>query len=190
MMAGLREARAIRQVERGTGEHVRHLIEQHLERIGPRRSLLLITMVIAWLSIAVAIVVWAIAKGFVETLWITLAVASGDPTDILVAAVLWICLLLSVPLVRTGIGVWRAWTDERWEAKVALDQLEDELFPDVPSTRHIDNPRERLAQRAIDALELEVFGAPRENAGGFAARLRELARHAKKAATRLGRPPS
>ena len=140
-------------------------------------------MAIAWSSIAVAICVWALAKGLLETLWITLAIASGSPTDIAVAIGLWAFLLLTVPLVRAGISVWKAWQDERWEAKVALDQLEDELFPGAANTRHLDSPRERLAQRALDALELKVFGAPRQEAGGYEARLGELARHAKR------RPP-
>ena len=183
MMNSLREAHAVRQDDCGTGERVRHLIEQRLESIGPRRSLLLITMAIAWSSIAVAIVVWALAKGLMESLWITLAVISGDPSDIAVAIGLWAFILLTVPLVRAGLGVWREWQDERWEAKVALDQLEEQLFPGAPNTRHLDSPRERLAQRALEELELRVFGAPRQEGGACEARLSELAQHAKR------RPP-
>jgi len=162
---------------------VRHFIEQHLERIGPRRSLLLITMAIAWSSIAVAVVVWALVKGLMASLWITLAVASGSPIDIAVAVGLWAFLLLTVPLARAGIGVWKAWQDERWEAKTALDQLEERLFPDAPSTRHLDSPRERLAQRAMEELELSVLGAPQPEGSGCEARLIELANHEKR------RPP-
>jgi len=162
---------------------VRHLIEQHLEHIGPRRSLLLITMAIAWSSIAVAVVVWAVAKGLLETLWITLSIASGAAIDIAVAIGLWAFLLLTVPLVHAGVGMWKTWQDERWEAKTALDQLEEQLFPDTASTRHLDSPRERLAQHALEDLELRVFGAPQREGSGCDARLSELARHAKR------RPP-
>ncbi len=183
MMNSLREARAVRQDDCGTGEHVRHLIEQNLESIGPRRSLLLVTMAIVWASITVAIVVWALAKGVMETLWITLAIASGSPIDIAVAIGLWAFILLTVPLVRAGLGVWRKWQDERWEAKVALDQLEEQLFPGAPNTRHFDSPRERLAQRALEELERRVFGAPRQEDGACEARLKELAQHARR------RPP-
>jgi hypothetical protein len=119
-----------------------------------------------------------------ETLWITLAVVSGAPVDIAVAIGLWAFLLLTLPLVRAGISAWRAWQDERWEAKVALDQLEDQLFPDTPNTRHLNSPRERLAQRALENLELRVFGQPQQEGDGFEARLSALARQAKK------RPPA
>ncbi len=162
---------------------MRHLIEQHLERIGPRRSLLLITMGIAWSSIAVAVVLWALAKGLMESLWITLAIARGNPVDIAVAIGLWTFLLLTVPLIRAGLAIWKAWQDERWEAKTALDQLEEQLFPGTPNTRHLDSPRERLAERALDELELRVFGSPQQEGGACEARLRELAQHAKR------RPP-
>lgn len=159
---------------------MRHLIEQHLEHIGPRRSLLLITMAIAWSSIAVAIVAWALAKGLMESLWITVAVTSGSPVDIAVAIGLWAFILLTVPLARAAVRVWKEWQDERWEAKLALDQLEEQLFPGTPNTRHLDNPRERLAERALEQLELRVFGAPQHEGGGCEARLRELAQHARR----------
>lgn len=162
---------------------MRHLIEQHLELIGPRRSLLLITMAIAWVSIAVAVVVWALAKGLMESLWITLAIASGEAIDIAVAVALWSFFLLTVPLVRAAVRMWKAWQDERWEAKTALDQLEERLFPDAPSTRHLNNPRERLAQRTMEELEIRVLGAPQPEGVGCEARLIELARHEKR------RPP-
>jgi len=162
---------------------VRHLIEQHLERIGPRRSLLLITMAIAWSSIAVAVVMWALAKGMIESLWITLAIASGEAIDIAVAVGLWAFLLLTVPLARAALRIWKAWQDERWEAKTALDRLEERLFPDAPSTRHLDSARERLAQRAMEELELRVLGASQPEGIGCEARLIALAQHEKR------RPP-
>lgn len=162
---------------------VRHLIEQHLERVGPRRSLLLTVMAIIWASIAVAVVVWALAKGFMESLWITLSVISGDPIDISVAVVLWAFLLLTVPLVRAVVVIWKTRQDERWEANTALDQLEERLFEDPSSTRHLDSPRERLAQHALADLELRILGAPQQDGSGCEARLIELAHHEKR------RPP-
>lgn len=155
---------------------MRHLIEQHLERIGPRRSLLLVIMAIAWASIAVAIAVWGLAKGLIESLWITLAVASADPVDIAVALALWTFLLLTVPLVRAVREVWKARQDERWEAHNALNQLEEKVFPAAPSTRHLASPRERLAQRAMDDLELRVLGTPQAEGSGCEERLIDLAR--------------
>jgi len=140
-------------------------------------------MAIAWSSIAVAVVVWALAKGLIESLWITLAIASGKAIDIAVALGLWSFLLLTVPLVRAAVRMWKAWQDERWEAKIALDQLEERLFPQAPSTRHLDSPRERLAQRAMEDLELRVLGAPQPDGVGCEVRLIELARQEKR------RPP-
>ncbi len=154
---------------------MRHLIEKRLEEVGPRRALLLITMAIMWGSIAGAVVVWAIAKGLMETFWVTLAVLSGDPVDIAVAITLWVVLLTTVPLVRAVLSIWRAFQDERWKAQHALNQLEDRFPADAASSRHIENPRERLAVRGLEALETRVLGAPLEEGGDFEPRLIALA---------------
>ncbi len=155
---------------------MRHLIEQHLERIGPRRSLLLTVMAITWGSIAVAVVVWAFAKGLMESLWITLAVISGNPVDIAVAIGLWAFLLLTVPLVRAAMTIWKTLQDERWEAKLALDQLETRLFDAASSTRHLTSSRDRLAERALADLELRILGEAQPEEGGCEARLVALDR--------------
>jgi hypothetical protein len=171
---------------------MRHLIEKHLDRVGSRRALLLITMAIMWSAVATAVVVWALAKGVMESFWITLAVRSGDPVDIAVAVALWSILLITVPLARAVLAIRRAWRDERWRAQAALNALEAR-YPDVAApSRHLENPRERLAVRGIEALETLVTGAPAEAGGDFEPRLIELGRRieARPEPTRDVEPPT
>ena len=97
-----------------------------------------------------------------ESVWITLAVASGDPVDIAVAIVLWTVLLITIPLVKAVRAIWKAWQDERWAAHVALNELEGQLPDQSHNSRHLDNPHDRLALRGVEALEIEFLGAPAE----------------------------
>ena len=95
-----------------------------------------------------------------ESVWITLAVASGDPVDIAVAIVLWVVLLITIPLLRAVREIWKAWQDERWTAHVAINELEAQLPDQSHNSRHLDSPHERLALRGLEALETEFLGAP------------------------------
>lgn len=139
---------------------MRHLVERHLERVGSRRAFLLTVLAILWGSVAVAVVVWAIGKGVMESVWITLAVASGEFVDIAVAIVLWTVLLITIPLVKAVREIWQAFQDERWAAHVALNELEAQLPDQGRNSRHLDNPHDRLALRGLEALETEFLGAP------------------------------
>ncbi len=110
-----------------------------------------------------------------ETIWITLALASGDPIDIAVAVVLWIVLLITIPLITAVRVVWGEWRDERWAAHVALNELEAQLANARPTSRHMDSPHDRLALRGLEALETEFLGAPASE-GDFQPRVITLAK--------------
>ena len=73
-----------------------------------------------------------------ESLWITLAIASGEPTNIAVAVGLWAFLLATVPLVRAGVGVWKEWQDQRWRVYLAAGTGyfydDEQIQPDVWQT--------------------------------------------------------
>lgn len=158
---------------------MRHLIEHHLEQIGPRRSLLLTVMAVAWLSIGVGVIFWALGWGLLEIVWLTWEVRTGSPAAIAVALLAWLFVAASIPLVRAARGLWLAWRSERWEANAALDRLESAACRDVESTRHLDSPRERLAMHGLAELERRWLGEATHDTEAVEPRVAELSRRAR-----------
>ena len=135
-----------------------HLIEKYLERVGPRVSTILLLTLLVWICIALGVILYALGMGAYRTVMITWEAFDGEPRVILLAAVIWIFVLLSLPLGWAARRVWRQHRNERWGSEGALDRIERQLFPDEHRADYTENARERLALRSLEAMELEVLG--------------------------------
>jgi hypothetical protein len=155
---------------------LRHLIEEHLEQIGSRRSLHLTVMAVAWLSIGVGVLVWALGWGLFEIVWLTWEVRTGSAAAIAVALLAWLFIGATVPLMRAGRDVWRAWRNERWEANASIDRLESAVCSDAESTRHLDSPRERLAMHGLAEIERRWLGRATHDTDAVEPRVAKLPR--------------
>jgi hypothetical protein len=153
---------------------LRQLIEGHLERVGTFRTVLLLGTAFVWAAIGVAIVLYSVltAAGIVWT-WTRDALA-GDAVRIALAAVLWTFVALSAMLGFAGRDVLRHWQRRRWDADAALDRLEAAASSRDRGTGYLDSPRERLATRAIEHLERDVFGSAKDADMALEQRLIEL----------------
>ncbi len=135
-----------------------HLIEKYLERVGPRLSTILLLTLLVWICIALGVILYALGMGAYRTVMITWEAFDGEPRVILLAAVIWVFVLLSLPLGWAARRVWRQHRSERWGSEGALDRIEKQLFPDEQRVDYTENARERLALRSLEAMELEVLG--------------------------------
>jgi hypothetical protein len=135
-----------------------HLIEEYLDRIGPRRSTIILLTLLIWICIALGVILYAMGMGIYRTVMITREAFAGDLPDILLAAAIWILVLLSIPLAWAARRVWQAHRAERWGSEAALDRVEKHLFPTEHRVDYTENARERLALRSLEAMELELLG--------------------------------
>jgi hypothetical protein len=135
-----------------------HLIERYLERIGPRRSTVLLLTLLVWICIALGVVLYATGMGVYRTVLITREAFEGDLVDILLAASIWIFVLLSIPLAWAARRVWQAHRAEGWGSEAALDRVEKHLFPAEHRVDYTENARERLALRSLEAMEIDLLG--------------------------------
>jgi hypothetical protein len=135
-----------------------HLVEKYLERVGPRLSTILLLTLLIWICIALGVVLYALGMGAYRTVMITREAFDGDPRVILLAVVIWVFVLLSLPLAWAARRVWQEHRSERWGSEGALDRVEKELFPDEHRANYTENARERLALRSLEAMEMEALG--------------------------------
>lgn len=135
-----------------------HLIEKYLERVGPRLSTILLLTLLVWICIALGVFLYALGMGVYRAVLITLEAYEGDLRMIILAAVIWAFVLLSLPLGWAARRVWNEHRSERWGSESALDRLEKQLFPDENRADYTENARERLALRSLEAMEMEVLG--------------------------------
>jgi len=135
-----------------------HLIEKYLERVGPRVSTILLLTLLVWICIALGVVLYALGMGAYRTVMITREAFDGELRVILLAAVIWVFVLLSLPLGWAARRVWRQHRSERWGSEGALDRIEKQLFPDEHRADYTENARERLALRSLEAMEMKVLG--------------------------------
>ena len=135
-----------------------HLVEKYLERVGPRLSTILLLTLLIWICIALGVVLYALGMGIYRTVMVTREAFDGDLRVILLALVIWIFVLLSLPLAWATRRVWQQHQSERWGAEGALDRVEKELYPDEHRAKYTENARERLALRSLEAMELKALG--------------------------------
>ena len=136
------------------------LIEKYFAKAGKRHSAVLLLTLLVWTSMALGVVLYFSATALYQVYVVTRAAFDGGTTEILLAVAVWVFILLSVPLVRGVRTVWLEHRNERRQADVALTKLSDRLYPNEPKTAYLEDPRERLALRALEAMEREVLGAP------------------------------
>ena len=154
---------------------MRHLVEKYVADVGTKTGVLLLGTLLVWVTIVLAVALYALLMGVWTITWLTWAVVGGGGTQIIVAIVLWIFLGLSLLLARAMRSLWLARRSERWRAETALDALEKWLLSDRPVPPHGAGLRERLSVRAVEALELEVSGAARGAEATIEDRLIDLA---------------
>jgi hypothetical protein len=135
-----------------------HLVEKYLERVGPRLSTVLLLTLLIWICIALGVVLYALGMGIYRTVMVTREAFDGDLRVILLAVVIWVFVLLSLPLAWATRRVWQGHRSERWGSEGALDRVEKELYPDEHRANYTENARERLALRSLEAMELKAFG--------------------------------
>jgi hypothetical protein len=135
-----------------------HLIEKYLDRIGPRRSTIILLTLLVWICLALAVILYAAGMGAYRTVMITRAAFGGEFREILVASAIWAFLLLSLPLGLAAHRVWKQHRSERWGSEAALDRLEKRLYPDERRIDYTEDTRERLALRSLETMELEILG--------------------------------
>jgi len=135
-----------------------HLIEKYLERVGPRLSTVLLLTLLIWICIGLGVFLYAMGMGAYRAVMITLEAVDGDLRMILLATVVWVFVLLSIPLAWATRRVWKEHRSERWGSESALDHIERHLFPDEQRVDYTEDARERLALRSLESMEMEVLG--------------------------------
>lgn len=150
---------------------MREVVEKYLTQAGSRRSFVLMGTAIVWGTIGLAVVLYVVLSGLGIIFAVSAAALDGGGTDIGIAVVVWIFLLLSCVLAHAGRHVWLQRRQRRWDAEVALDAIEAHLFSRDDSTAYRGNVRDRLAVRALNALEAKLLGAPASRDAGFEQRL-------------------
>lgn len=148
------------------------IFEKYLEKLGERRGMLLLAAILVWVSILLAIYVYALGIGVLAT-WrlsenayraISEIVADraygGDRWAILMGTVVWLLLILLIFPLRAARRVWRDYRRQRTQAQKALTTVEERLFPAAERSSNVHTPQERLARRALDDIETRTRGAP------------------------------
>ncbi len=131
-------------------------------------------MAVAWLSIGVGVIFWALGWGLFEIIWLTWELRTGTAAAIAVALFAWLFVAGSVPLVRAAREIWTAWRTERWEANASIDRLERAVCSDAESTRHLDSPRERLAMHGLAEFERRWLGEATHDTAAVESRVAKL----------------
>ena len=106
-----------------------HLVEKYLDRAGPRLSTILLLTLLIWICIALGVVLYALGMGVYRTVMITREAWDGELRVILLAVVIWVFVLVSLPLGWAARSVWQGHRSERWGSEGALDRVEKILFP-------------------------------------------------------------
>ena len=148
------------------------IVEKYLEKIGERRSLLLLASILIWVSILLAIYAYGIGMGSIAVWRITQGAYSsiseiatdraydGDPWPIFMGAVVWILLIILIFPVRATHKVWRSYRRQEIQAQKALTEIEEGIFAADVRSNSVNNPRERLACRALSEIEVKLLGEP------------------------------
>ena len=148
------------------------IFEKYLEQIGERRSLLLLGSILIWVSILLAIYAYGIGMGGIAVWRITQGaywaiseivtdrVYDADPWPIFMGAVVWILLIILIFPVRAARSVWRSYRRQEMRAQKVLSEIEEGIFETANRSSTIKRPRERLANRALAEIEVELLGEP------------------------------
>lgn len=148
------------------------IFEKYLEQIGERRGLLLLGSILIWVSILLAIYAYGIGMGGIAVwritqgaYWaiseiITDRVYDADPWPIFMGAVVWILLIILIFPVRAARSVWRSYRRQEMRAQKVLSEIEEGIFETANRSSTIKRPRERLANRALAEIEVELLGEP------------------------------
>ena len=148
------------------------IFEKYLEQIGERRGLLLLGSILIWVSILLAIYAYGIGMGGIavwritqDAYWaiseiVTDRVYDADPWPIFMGAVVWILLIILIFPVRAARSVWRSYRRQEMQAQKALSEIEEGIFETANRSSTIKRPRERLANRALTEIEVELLGEP------------------------------
>lgn len=148
------------------------IFEKYLEKLGERRGMLLLAAILVWVSILLAIYVYALGIGVLAA-WrlsenayqaISEIVADraygGDRWAIFMGALVWLLLILLVFPLRAARHVWRDHRRQQMQAQKALTKVEERLFPAGGHSSNVHTAQERLARRALDDIETRALGAP------------------------------
>ena len=108
------------------------------------------------------IAVWRITQ---DAYWaiseiVTDRVYDADPWPIFMGAVVWILLIILIFPVRAARSVWRSYRRQEMQAQKALSKIEEGIFETANRSSTIKRPRERLANRALAEIEVELLGEP------------------------------
>tara|TARA_B000000460_G_scaffold205244_1_gene152303 strand:+ start:118 stop:624 length:507 start_codon:yes stop_codon:yes gene_type:complete len=148
------------------------IFEKYLEQIGERRGLLLLGSILIWVSILLAIYAYGIGMGGIAVWRITQGaywaiseivtdrVYDADPWPIFMGAVVWILLIILIFPVRAARSVWRSYRRQEMQAQKALSEIEEGILETANRSSTIKRPRERLANRALAEIEVELLGEP------------------------------
>lgn len=148
------------------------IFEKYLEQIGERRGLLLLGSILIWVSILLAIYAYGIGMGGIAVWRITQGaywaiseivtdrVYDADPWPIFMGAVVWILLIILIFPVRAARSVWRSYRRQEMRAQKVLSEIEVGIFETANRSSTIKRPRERLANRALAEIEVELLGEP------------------------------
>ena len=148
------------------------IFEKYLEQIGERRGLLLLGSILIWVSILLAIYAYGIGMGGIAVWRITQGaywaiseivtdrVYDADPWPIFMGAVVWILLIILIFPVRAARSVWRSYRRQEMRAQKVLSEIEEGIFETGNRSSTIKRPRERLANRALAEIEVELLGEP------------------------------
>ena len=148
------------------------IFEKYLEQIGERRGLLLLGSILIWVSILLAIYAYGIGMGGIAVWRITQGaywaiseivtdrVYDADPWSIFMGAVVWILLIILIFPVRAARSVWRSYRRQEMRAQKVLSEIEEGIFETANRSSTIKRPRERLANRALAEIEVELLGEP------------------------------
>jgi len=163
-------------------------LERYIARLKARYGLMLLGTLLLWASLALAVVLYALLAGIWTFGKLTWAAVHGGIASILIALFLWIFFALSVALVVALRQMWLQSRRERWDAEIALDELESCLESSQTGTGYLEDLRSRLAERGLEALERRVLGEPGHKEDSMEQRL--MALHAAVDAGRISDPDS
>jgi len=148
------------------------LFEKYLTRLGENRGMLLLATVLVWVSILLAVFVYALGVGALAVAQVSqnayqaiVEIATdraygGDPWAIFFGAAAWIALILLIFPMRAALHLWREYRRQERAAQKALTQVEARIFPPDRRSSNVHSPMERLARRSLDEIETTVLGEP------------------------------
>jgi hypothetical protein len=146
--------------------------EKYLEQLGERRGMLLLAAILVWVSILLAIIVYGLGVGALAVGRISMnayqaideiatdRAYGGNRWMIFLGVVVWLLLILLIFPLRAARIVLRTHRRQQMQAQKALTRVEERLFPAGRRSSSVNNPRDRLAHRALDEIETRVLGEP------------------------------